>query len=124
MTTLKKVTLCILCFCFLICSSFFIKEETALPTALTADYKPTVIVDAGHGGFDGGAVANDGTPEKDINLSIALKLAELLKFHGYEVIMTRTEDTGTESDSAASSIRTTPYLSHKSTISSSLAGVP
>ena len=39
----------------------------------------TVIVDAGHGGFDGGAVADDGTNEKDINLQIALKLDAILE---------------------------------------------
>lgn len=52
----------------------------------------TVIVDAGHGGDDGGAVGIDGTVEKDINLDIALKLEKILKFYGFNVIMTRTED--------------------------------
>ena len=33
-----------------------------------------IIIDAGHGGADAGTVADDGTLEKDINLSIALKL--------------------------------------------------
>ncbi len=47
-------------------------------------------------------MANDGTPEKDINLQIAKKLSEILRLNGYEVIMTRSEDTGTESDSSAS----------------------
>lgn len=54
--------------------------------------KQTVIVDAGHGGDDGGAIGIDGTVEKDINLDIALKLEKLLKFYGFDVIMTRTED--------------------------------
>lgn len=54
--------------------------------------KQTVIIDAGHGGDDGGAIGIDGTVEKDINLDIALKLEKLLKFYGFEVIMTRTED--------------------------------
>lgn len=57
-----------------------------------------VIVDAGHGGFDGGAVAPDGTVEKDINLQIATSLSELLALNGYSVIMTRSTDTGTEDD--------------------------
>lgn len=52
-----------------------------------------------HGGFDGGAVANDGTSEKDINLNIALQLGEMLSYSGYEVIYTRTEDIGTEDNS-------------------------
>ena len=54
--------------------------------------KQTVIIDAGHGGDDGGAIGIDGTVEKDINLDIALKLEKLLKFYGFVVIMTRTED--------------------------------
>lgn len=54
--------------------------------------KQTVIIDAGHGGDDGGAIGIDGTVEKDINLDIALKLEKLLKFYGFDVIMTRTED--------------------------------
>lgn len=52
----------------------------------------TVIVDAGHGGEDGGAVAPDGSPEKDFNLDIALKLENILKLYGFEVIMTRSTD--------------------------------
>lgn len=52
----------------------------------------TVIVDAGHGGEDGGAVAPDGTVEKDINLDIAIKLQKVLQLYGFNVIMTRTED--------------------------------
>ena len=58
--------------------------------------KQCIIIDAGHGGFDGGAVASDGTVEKDINLSISLKLYEMLKLFGYDVIMTRTTDDATD----------------------------
>lgn len=57
-----------------------------------AENLPTVIVDAGHGGEDGGAVANDGTAEKVINLQIAKKVEALLKMFGYDVIMTRETD--------------------------------
>lgn len=52
----------------------------------------TVVIDPGHGGFDGGAVAKDGTSEKDINLAIALELRELLKEYPVKVIMTRESD--------------------------------
>ena len=52
----------------------------------------TVIVDAGHGGEDGGAVALDGSAEKDYNLNIAVKLRDILSLYGFNVIMTRTED--------------------------------
>lgn len=53
--------------------------------------KPVIVIDPGHGGEDGGAAAN-GLLEKDINLSIALKLRDMLKAAGYETVMTREED--------------------------------
>lgn len=56
---------------------------------------PTIIIDAGHGGFDGGAEGAGGTIEKDINLPIALKLYDLLQFYGYDVLMTRKQDIST-----------------------------
>lgn len=55
---------------------------------------PVVIVDAGHGEPDGGAVGANGTLEKDINLDIARKLQEVLEGKGIKVIMTRTGDFG------------------------------
>lgn len=60
--------------------------------------QPTVIIDAGHGGFDGGAVANDGTIEKDINLSISLYLQEYLSFFNIKTVMIRDTDTSVEDD--------------------------
>ncbi|MBR2741960.1 MAG: N-acetylmuramoyl-L-alanine amidase [Clostridia bacterium] len=54
--------------------------------------RAVIVVDAGHGGVDGGAVSLNGTPEKDINLSIALKLRSLLLLNGFDVIMTRESD--------------------------------
>ncbi len=52
-----------------------------------------VIIDAGHGDFDPGCVAADGTQEKDINLTIALCLRDIFSAHGYKTVMTRTDDT-------------------------------
>ena len=97
LNVLRKITpqLVLLCLIFIIGIFGFVKSEV-MPTNTTAQYSKTVIIDAGHGGFDGGASAADGTVEKDINLSIAQKVAAILKFNGYNVIMTRTEDTGTE----------------------------
>ncbi len=53
---------------------------------------PTIVIDAGHGGEDGGAVANDGTNEKDINLKIAKQLNQLFTSSGFKTKMTRTTD--------------------------------
>ena len=79
----------VLCFCY-----NFEKTEVAVNTKYTQP--PQIILDAGHGGFDGGAVALDGTVEKDINLNICLVLADMLKASGYDVILTRTADVSTD----------------------------
>ena len=52
-----------------------------------------IAVDAGHGGYDGGAVGRvSGVPEKGLNLDVAQRVRELLLAHGAEVVMTRTDD--------------------------------
>ncbi len=50
---------------------------------------PVLIIDPGHGGRDGGAVAPDGMLESDLNLDIALRLRALAAFWGVETVMTR-----------------------------------
>ena len=77
-------------------------ETLTVSSALVNQGKNKIIIDAGHGGFDGGAVAEDGTLEKDINLLIASNLKEFCKLGGFEVIMTRESDTGTEVDESDS----------------------
>ena len=64
----------------------------------TADPGPlaglTVMIDPGHGGYDGGARSRDrGVWEKEINLAVALKAEEALTSRGATVIMTRRTDT-------------------------------
>lgn len=65
----------------------------------------TVVIDAGHGGFDSGKVGVDGTLEKDVNLIIAKKLEQLLKAADINVIMTRAEDTGLYEESSTNKKR-------------------
>ena len=64
---------------------------------------PVIVIDAGHGGEDSGAVAN-GVLEKDINLDIALRLRDMLRVCGFEVVMTRDADVSIY-DSSSSTIR-------------------
>lgn len=52
----------------------------------------TVVIDAGHGGEDGGTQSADGIYEKTLNLEIAQKLNTLLRANGIMTVMTRTED--------------------------------
>lgn len=58
-------------------------------SAYPALYGKKVVIDAGHGGSDGGAIGSSGTIEADINLSIAKKLRTVLEGYGMTVIMTR-----------------------------------
>ena len=60
-----------------------------------------LIIDPGHGGFDPGAVASDGTTESKINLAVGLQMEEMARLLGVESDMTRREDVSTESDANA-----------------------
>ena len=64
-----------------------------IPSVVPENSTKTVILDAGHGGEDPGAVSSFSmAKEKDITLVIAQKTQRLLEEAGYNVIMTRTED--------------------------------
>ncbi len=78
-------------FIFLISIYTIQNKKTVVASTLTSESK-TIIIDPGHGGEDGGAVSSDGTVEKDINLSISMKLSKILNFYGYNVILTRNGD--------------------------------
>ena len=61
---------------------------------------PQLVIDAGHGGLDGGACAADGTPESVLNLSIALKMRDISRLFGVCPVMTReSEDLDYPADS-------------------------
>lgn len=51
------------------------------------------IIDAGHGGIDGGATSCTGVLESQINLEIAVRMNDLFRFMGYKTVMIRTTDT-------------------------------
>ena len=68
--------------------------EMTVPTSLTyPDEELYIVLDAGHGGMDGGCSTADGVPEKGINLNIAKEVAKLLELQGYNVVLTRETDT-------------------------------
>jgi N-acetylmuramoyl-L-alanine amidase len=69
----------------------------AVPRALDAaldrqDERKRVTIDPGHGGEDPGGTGSHGTEEKDVTLSLALKLQKLMRDSGMDVQMTRTDD--------------------------------
>lgn len=66
--------------------------EERITAVINNKYEPlTIVIDPGHGGEDPGAVVGN-LYEKDLNLSIAQKLYQLLSASGYNVVITRTED--------------------------------
>ncbi len=60
--------------------------------------RPTVIIDPGHGGADGGAIGLHDVPEKHFNLSTALKLYDLMLLCGYDAKLTRNSDDDTDGE--------------------------
>ncbi len=96
----SSVLICI----FLFGTLFYVSLEDDGEAVVTiSEQKPVVVIDAGHGGEDGGA-SDNGVLEKDVNLAIALKLRDMLKLSGYDVKMIREEDISVY-DSSASTVR-------------------
>ena len=77
---------------FIWCGATFVRYRGTSAEDAAAPSRPIIVIDAGHGGEDGGASGTDGTNEKDLNLLVAQSLADILTATGYDVRMTRTDD--------------------------------
>ncbi len=71
---------------------FFLSNSFVGAVKTSADNKPVIIVDAGHGGEDGGTQSAEGVLEKDINLAISLKINDFLSEQGFETVLVRDGD--------------------------------
>jgi N-acetylmuramoyl-L-alanine amidase len=69
-----------------------LKEDQSITTLGSPVGKKIIVIDAGHGGFDPGAVSSSGTREDKLNLLIAYKLRRYLDNEGAKVVMTRKSD--------------------------------
>jgi N-acetylmuramoyl-L-alanine amidase len=80
----------------LLLCAFSMRREApvrSMPSAPSVRSKPiTVVIDAGHGGADPGAVASNGVREKDIDLALARKVKQLASEYGINVVLTRDDD--------------------------------
>ena len=94
-----SITIIIVLLCFRSCCNNLLNDSCS--DHLISE-NPTLIVDAGHGGFDPGAQGLNGIVEKDLNLAISLKLREMLNFMGFNVVMVRDGDYSLESDCSKS----------------------
>ena len=85
---ISAIITAVLCFAFGV-----FNFNPSLPSSATSENGgKTVIIDAGHGGEDGGASSASGLIEKHLNLEISCILRDMLEKAGVEVVMTRTDD--------------------------------
>ncbi len=89
----------IACLYFLILFTVFLIIRWNSIVHLINQKSYTIVIDPGHGGFDPGKIGVNRAQEKDINLSIALKLRNLLEEKDIHVVMTREEDYGLDEKS-------------------------
>lgn len=82
---ISTLLFCLITGIILVCQ----RDVPVVSVAPNADLTPLLIIDPGHGGADGGAVAADGTTESGINLSISLKIKSLSDLLGIRSIILR-----------------------------------
>jgi N-acetylmuramoyl-L-alanine amidase len=85
---MMTAALCITALCFF-APVWHHNAHVNAAAAFAAQNETVLIIDAGHGGADGGAVSLTGIEESEINLDIALKLDQIMGFYGVRAIMTR-----------------------------------
>lgn len=100
------IFLLFICFAYLLSSERFSQEKIFEVSSDRVEEKPiTIVIDPGHGGRDPGKVGVNNALEKDINLSIAHKLKNLLEQNDIKIIMTREEDIGLYSEDVSNKKR-------------------
>ena len=97
--SIKKAILVIFVIFFAIVSiAVTVRNEIVKTSATPPLSGRKIVIDAGHGGLDGGAVSKSGITEKEINLKIAFYLKNYLEKNGAKVIMTRSSDKSLHTD--------------------------
>lgn len=89
----KKLPLLIFALTAVFSLSIFAGRSVAIDALSRSDRAYTLVIDAGHGGVDCGAIAPDGSTESSINLAIALKLRAAAEFYALDNLMIRQDDT-------------------------------
>lgn len=100
---MKKKLQLLLIACLFGSAFFLARAGAALATAKqTTSAMPCIVLDAGHGGSDPGKVGCNDALEKDINLAIVSKLKTLFENKGYQVVLTRSDDSVLADENARS----------------------
>lgn len=95
---LIKILIIFVLICAAIVFAKLVFSPDGIRSAISQNNRFTLVIDPGHGGIDGGAIAESGTKESDINLAIALKAETLARFLGIDTVMTRSTDTDNSGD--------------------------
>lgn len=101
----KRLIKIVLIVALLAAAAVFVKifvSNGGLKPVISQNSRSTLVLDAGHGGIDGGAISDSGLKESDINLQIALKTEALVRFLGIDTVMTRETDTDNSDNKAYS----------------------
>ena len=102
---LKRLIKIVLLVALLAAAAVLVKifvSNGGLKPVINQNSRSTLVLDAGHGGIDGGAISDSGLKESDINLQIALKTEALVRFLGIDTVMTRETDTDNSDNKAYS----------------------
>lgn len=102
---LKRLIKIVLIVALLAAAAVFVKifvSNGGFKPVISQSSRSTLVLDAGHGGIDGGAISDSGLKESDINLQIALKTEALVRFLGIDTVMTRETDTDNSDNKAYS----------------------
>lgn len=102
---LKRLIKIVLIVALLAAAAVLVKifvSNGGLKPVISQNSRSTLVLDAGHGGIDGGAISDSGLKESDINLQIALKTEALVRFLGIDTVMTRETDTDNSDNKAYS----------------------
>lgn len=101
---IKKRLILILLILIVSISGIVVVWNKAKATTIPAT-KYTIVIDAGHGGRDGGCVGESGITESELNLKYARQLAKLCQEFGMKVVMTRKDMNGLYDENASNKKR-------------------
>lgn len=76
-------------------------KAVSMPNELQLPTRPVFVLDAGHGGADGGASSSSGVLESDINLAITLRARDMFALLGQPTVLTRTDERSLADDPSA-----------------------
>ncbi len=99
LTIKRKSIIAVICALLIVAS--VVVYFTAIKPAFSPKPTHVIVIDAGHGGRDGGAVGVSGTTESELNLMYAKQLASLCEEFGMRVVLTRSDMNGLYDETAS-----------------------